>query len=228
VIDERDESRRQATEASSRADSLTRDLEGERSEVQGLKGQMGGMRCYLPLSIWFLSALAQCLGYPLEFLRDLDTSIKTSQTLSQELDQKIVEPKDLSDAVVHFGQSLGAEDVPSSESSWSRMQALIGYVRSKLREVVHHRVKRTLVVVASHYEINLERVCEGYNMPDEDDLTETEVRRRTDVVEGLGLALARYFKEEVVSPVSPRLVGSYSAAAPPDDVKDYASPPPEA
>jgi hypothetical protein len=60
-------------------------------------------------------------------------------------------------------------------SSWSRMRALSGYVRSKLREAVHLRVKRAFAVVASYYEINLERVCEGYVLPDEDDLTEAEV-----------------------------------------------------
>jgi hypothetical protein len=47
LIGERDESRCQATEASSQADSLAKDLEAERSEAQGLKAQMGGTRCYL-------------------------------------------------------------------------------------------------------------------------------------------------------------------------------------
>jgi hypothetical protein len=144
------------------------------------------------------------------------------------VDQKIAKLKDLSDAVVDFGQSLGAKDVPSCESSRSRMQALSGYVRSELCEVVHLRVKRTLVVVASHYEINLKRVCEGYALSDEDDLTETEVRRRTNVVEGPGSTLACYFEEEVVPPVSPPPVGSYTTATPPNDAKDDASPPREA
>jgi hypothetical protein len=143
------------------------------------------------------------------------------------VDQKIAELKDLSDAVVDFGQILGAEDVPSGESSRSHMQALSGYVRSELHEVVHLRVKQTLAVVASHYETNLERVCEGYVLPDEDDLTET-VRRHINVVEGPGSALARYIEDEVVPPVSPPPAGSYSTVAPPDDVKDDASPPREA
>jgi hypothetical protein len=78
------------------------------------------------------------------------------------------------------------------------MQALSGYVRSELREAVHLGVKRALAVVASHYEINLKRVCEGYFLPYEDDLIEVEVQRLTDVVKGLGSVLARQFKEEVV------------------------------
>jgi hypothetical protein len=42
------------------------------------------------------------------------------------------------------------------------MQALSGFVWGELRYAVHLGVKRVLVVVASHYEIDLERVCEGY------------------------------------------------------------------
>jgi hypothetical protein len=76
------------------------------------------------LSIWFLSALAQCLDYPLELRWDWDTSIETSRTLSRAMDQKITELKDLFDIVVDFCQGLGAGDVPLGESSRSRMQAL--------------------------------------------------------------------------------------------------------
>jgi chromosome segregation ATPase len=59
VTGEWDESRCQATEASTRADSLAKDLEAERSEAQGLKAQMGSTRCYLLLVyLVFLPALA--------------------------------------------------------------------------------------------------------------------------------------------------------------------------
>jgi hypothetical protein len=44
------------------------------------------------------------------------------------------------------------------------------------------RVKRVWAIVTSHYKINLERVCERYIQPDEDDLAEAEVQRLTDVV----------------------------------------------
>jgi hypothetical protein len=36
-------------------------------------------------------------------------------------------------------------------------------------------VKRALAVVSSHYEIDLERVSEGYVLPEGDDFTEAEV-----------------------------------------------------
>jgi hypothetical protein len=62
---------------------------------------------------------------------------------------------------------------------------------------------------------------------DEDNLTEAEVQRLTDVVEGPGSALAHFFKEEVVPPVSPSPTGSYSTVTPPDGTEDDASPPPE-
>jgi hypothetical protein len=158
MTDEQDKSRHQATEASSQAYSLARDLEAEQSEVKA----KWEVRVATSSSIWFLSVLAQCLDYPLELRLDLDTSIKTYQTLSQAVDQNISKLKNLSDAVAYFGQSLGAGDVPLGESLWSHMQALSGYVRSELLKVIHRGVKRVLVVVVSHYEINLERVCEGY------------------------------------------------------------------
>jgi hypothetical protein len=47
VTSERDESRRQANEVSTRADYLAKDLEAERFEAQGLRTQMGGTHCYL-------------------------------------------------------------------------------------------------------------------------------------------------------------------------------------
>jgi hypothetical protein len=47
-------------------------------------------------------------------------------------------------------------------------------------------VKQVLVVVASHYEINLERACEGYVLLDERNLAEAEMQRLTDVAEGSG------------------------------------------
>jgi hypothetical protein len=141
------------------------------------------------------------------------------------MNEKIVELKALSEVVVDFGQTFGAEDIPSSGSPQSHMLALSGHVRSKLREAVHTKMKWTLSIIASHYEIDLERVCEGYILPDEDDLAEAEVQRVADVVEGSGSVLARHFEEYVVPPVSPPNVGSYSAATPPDDAEGVVSPP---
>lgn len=50
------------------------------------------------------------------------------------------------------------------------MQALGGYVWGELHGVVHLGVKWALAVVTSHYEIDLERVCDDYVLPDEPEL----------------------------------------------------------
>jgi hypothetical protein len=82
-------------------------------------------------------------------------------------------------------------------------------------------VKRALAVVASHYEINLERVCEGYVLPDEPNLTDTEMHRLVNAVEGPGSSLARHFEAEVVPPIL-----SPVAAVPPSDSEGGILPPP--
>lgn len=148
--------------------------------------------------------------------------------LSQAMDQKIAELKELFDKVPDFGRGLRAEDIPSGESSRSRMQALSGYVRRELHEAVHLRVKRVLAIVESHYEINLERVCKGCVLSDERDLVKAEMQRLTNTVEWSGSVLAIHFEDEVVSPVSSPPVGSYSAAVPPDALEVDALLPPAA
>lgn len=55
------------------------------------------------LSIRFTLAMAQCIDYFSELRWDLDISIDTSWMLSQVVDQKIAELKELSDTVSDFG-----------------------------------------------------------------------------------------------------------------------------
>jgi hypothetical protein len=97
------------------------------------------------------------------------------------------------------------------------MRALSGYVQGELCDAIHVGVKWAFAVVASHYMIDLERVCEGYVLPDEPKLADAEVRRLTNAFEGLGSSLARHFEAEVVPPLP-----SPPAAVPP------AGPPPTA
>jgi uncharacterized protein YoxC len=47
--------------------------------------------------------------------------MQTSQTLSQAVDQKMVELQELFDAVAELGRDLSAMDVPSSETTRSHM-----------------------------------------------------------------------------------------------------------
>jgi hypothetical protein len=97
------------------------------------------------------------------------------------------------------------------------MRALSGYVWGELLEAINLGVKQVLAMVASHYEVDLERVCEGYVLPNEPELADTEMRRLVDGIEGLGSLLSRHFEAKVVPPTL-----SPPAAVPP------VSPPPTA
>jgi hypothetical protein len=55
------------------------------------------------------------------------------------------------------------------------MRALGGHVRSRLRGALHHDVRRAFAVLASHYDVDLERVSEGYCLPDDDEAALAEV-----------------------------------------------------
>jgi hypothetical protein len=97
------------------------------------------------------------------------------------------------------------------------MQALGDYVRGELCGAVHLGVKRALAVVASHYKIDLERVCDSYVLPNEPELATSKAQRLNNAIEGLGTLLARHFEFEVVPP-----------PLPPDDAEPLAGPPPTA
>lgn len=137
LVDERDESQGQATEASLRADSLARDLEDKRSEGQSLRVQMKGKPYCLILFFWVSTSHVSTSLSSLELHKDLDTSIQTSLMLSQVVDQKMVELKELSGTVAELNRDLRAVDVPSGESLRSRMQSLSIYVRSELRKAIY-------------------------------------------------------------------------------------------
>ena len=88
--------------------------------------------------------------------------------------------------VADLFRGLDVVGVPRGGPMQRWMQALGDFIRGELRGAVHLRVKRALAVVASHYEIDLERVCDGFVLPDEPELAAAEGQRRMDVVEGLG------------------------------------------
>ena len=100
-------------------------------------------------------------------------------------------------------------------------------MRSRLREALHHGVRWAFAVLASHYDMDLERVSEGYCLPDEEEAALAEVQRLDAAVEGPSAALASSFEVEVLPPVSPPGAGPDSAegrngaeraAPPPTDV----------
>jgi hypothetical protein len=94
------------------------------------------------------------------------------------------------------------------------MQALGDFVWGELWGAVHLGVKRALVMVASHYEIDLERVCDTYVLPDEPELAAAEAQRLIDAVEGPRTLLACHFEVEV-SPLPPSPTATEPLAGPP-------------
>jgi hypothetical protein len=79
-------------------------------------------------------------------------------------------------------------------------------------------------VLASHYDVDLERVSEGYCLPDEEEAALAEDQRLDAAVEGPSAALASSFEVEVLPPVSPSEAGPDSAEGGND--AEGAAPPP--
>jgi hypothetical protein len=130
----------------------------------------------------------------------------------------------MSEAISVFCRTFGLGDVPSGSSPQSRLRALGGHVRSRLRGALHHGVRRAFAVLASHYDVDLERVSEGYCLPDEEEVALSEVQRLDAAAEGPSAALASFFEVEIISPASPSEAGPDSAAGRND--AEGAAPPP--
>jgi hypothetical protein len=86
------------------------------------------------------------------------------------------------------------------------------------------RRRRAFAVLASHYDVDLERVSEGYCLPDEEEAALAEVQRLDAAVEGPSTTLASSFEVEILPPVSPSKVGPDSAEGG-NDVEGAAPPP---
>jgi hypothetical protein len=106
----------------------------------------------------------------------------------------------MSEAISDFCRVFGFSDVPSGSSPQSRLQALGDHVRGRLREALHHGVRRAFAVLASHYVVDLERVSEGYCLPDEDEAALAEVQRLDTAAAGPSAVLATTFEAEILPP----------------------------
>jgi hypothetical protein len=113
----------------------------------------------------------------------------------------------MSEAVSDFCRVLGSGDVPSGSSPHSRLQALGDHVCGRLREALHHDVRKAFAVLASHYVVDLERVSEGYCLPDEDEAALAEVRRLDAAAAGPSAVLATTFEAEILPPAPSSEVG---------------------
>jgi hypothetical protein len=74
------------------------------------------------------------------------------------------------------------------------------------RPWVTTRVRRAFVVLASHYVVDLERVSEGYCLPDEDEAALAEVHRLDAAASGPSAVLATTFEAEIL-PLAPSSEG---------------------
>jgi hypothetical protein len=97
-------------------------------------------------------------------------------------------------------------------------------VRDRLRGALHHGVRRAFAVLASHYDVDLEGVSEGYCLLDDEEAALAEVQRLDTAVEGPSAALASSFEVEVLPPVSPPEAGPDSAKG--GNNAEGAAPPP--
>jgi hypothetical protein len=82
-------------------------------------------------------------------------------------------------------------------------------VRSRLREALHHDVRRAFAVLASHYDVDLEWVSEGYCLPDEEEAALAEAQRLDVAAKGPGAALASFFEVEILPSMSPSEAGPH-------------------
>jgi hypothetical protein len=127
---------------------------------------------------------------------------ESTKALAQAAEQREADHAAMSKAISAFCRVFSFNDVPSGSSPQSRLQALGDHARGRLREVLHHGVRRAFAVLASHYDVDLERVSEGYCLPDEDEAALAEVQRLDAAAAGPSAVLATTFETEIL-PLAP-------------------------
>jgi hypothetical protein len=180
--------------------------------------------CEFVLASFFSSYLKNIVRLSSGFEMALNESVKNCKALAQAAEQKEADRMAMSEAISAFCRTFGLADVPSGSSPQSRLRALGGHVRSKLWAELHHGVRRAFAVLASPYDVDLERVSEGYFLPDEEEAALAEVQRLDAAAKGPGAALASFFKVEILPPVSPSEAEPDSTAGRND--AEGAAPPP--
>jgi hypothetical protein len=134
---------------------------------------------------------------------ELKTALDDStKALAQAAEQREADHVAMSEAISAFCRVFGFNDVPSGSSPQSRLQALGDHARGRLREALHHGVRWAFTVLASHYDVDLERVSEGYCLPNEDGAALAEVQRLDAAAAGPSAVLATTFEAEIL-PLAP-------------------------
>jgi hypothetical protein len=201
------EATEQLAEASARAGTLAEDLAvavGSAQSAQAVASQeharaKGMFRplCDLDSASFFNPCLKN-------FVRLSAESIKA---LAQAVEQKEADRVAMSEAISDFCRAFDLDDVPSGSSPQSHLRALGGHVRSRLCGALHHGVRRAIAVLASHYNVDLERVSEGYFLPDKDEAVLAEVQRLDAAAAGPSAVLASSFEVEILPLASPSGAG---------------------
>jgi hypothetical protein len=176
------------------------------------------------LSPFFTLCLKNFVRMSAEFETALNESVENCKALAKAAEQKEAERVAMSEAISAFCWAFGLDDVPLGSSPQSHLRALGGHVRTRLRGALHHGIRWAFTVLASHYDVDLERVSEGYCLPDEEKATLAEVQRLDTAVEGPSETLASSFEVEILPPKSPSEAGPDSAEGGND--AEGAAPPP--
>jgi hypothetical protein len=142
----------------------------------------GSKVCFVCIVILFLSSffslcLKNFVRLSARFETALNESVKNCKALAQAAEQNEADHMAMSEAISAFYRAFGLDDVPSGSSPQSHLRALGGHVRNRLRGALHHGIRRAFVVLASHYDVDLEWVSEGYCLPNEEEAALAEVQR---------------------------------------------------
>ncbi|XP_066373226.1 basal body protein 10-like [Miscanthus floridulus] len=184
VVDERDASNSRAEEARATAIAIVGQLGAEQRAHELTKGALA-------------EATKVAEGLDDEASRLTEASVALQTVLDREIEEHDV----LQSATRVVCEALEMEGVQSGSSLRSRLTALIGQTRQRLREALHTGIKRALAVVSSHYaSVDVEGISDGYVLSDDAVEAEEELTRLEAAVEGPGTALAKLFEEEVVPP----------------------------
>jgi hypothetical protein len=205
----------------------TQSVQAAASEKRAWAEGMFWPLCDFDSASFFNSCLKNSVWLFAEFESALNESAKA---LAQAAEQKEADRVAMSEAISAFCQVFGLDDVPSGSSPQSHLWALGGHVHSRLHEALHHGVRRAFAVLASHYDVDLERVSEGYCLPDEDEAALAEVQRLDAAVAGPSAVLASSIEVEILPLASPSKAGADLAeggeGAEGGDEAEGAAPPP--
>jgi hypothetical protein len=200
VVEERDQSRGRAAEA----ETLAADLAAAQVTASEQRARAGGTP-WPSLVLVLVCFLCLCLRSFFWLFAELESALDESakalaEALAGAAEQREANLAAMSEAVSDVYRILGSGDVPSGSSPQSRLQALGDHARGRVREALHHGVRRAFAVLASHYVVDLERVSEGYCLPDKDEAALVEVQWLDAVAAGPSTVLATTFEAEILPP----------------------------